>query len=140
MIQKTKSSIWVICGSLCLGVAILGVALPVLPTTPLLLLAAFCYGRGSKRFYHWLVERSWLSGYIQSYRSGLGIPLQQKIITISLLWLTIGSTILFATDVWWLRAGLAVVAVGVTTHLVRIKTRHGGAQPDEPTPASQIVE
>jgi len=57
----------VIGGSISLGLGILGIFFPVLPTTPFLLLAAFCYGRGSTRFYHWLVDRSWVGGYIRDY-------------------------------------------------------------------------
>jgi hypothetical protein len=114
---------WVIGGTVCLGLGILGIFLPVLPTTPFLLLAAFCYGRGSERFYRWLVNHSLLGAYICSYREGRGIPLKQKLLTLALLWLTIGFTIEFMATTWWLKALLLVVAAGVTIHLSKIKTR-----------------
>jgi uncharacterized membrane protein YbaN (DUF454 family) len=114
---------WIIVGSISLGLGIVGIVIPILPTTPFLLLAAFCYGRGSERFYDWLVNRSQLGEYIRSYREGRGIPLKQKLLTIALLWLTIGFAIGFTAAPWWVKALLAVVAVGVTIHLSRTKTR-----------------
>jgi uncharacterized membrane protein YbaN (DUF454 family) len=114
---------WVIGGTVCIGLGILGIFLPVLPTTPFFLLAAFCYGRGSKSFYRWLVNRSLLGAYIRSYREGRGIPLKQKLLTLALLWLTIGFTIGFVDTTWWLKALLLVVAAGVTIHLIKINTR-----------------
>ena len=116
-------SFWIIGGTVCICLGILGIFLPILPTTPFLLLAAFCYGRGSKRFYHWLVNRSRLGSYIRSYKEGRGIPLKQKVLTIVLLWLTIGFAIGFVATTWWLKALLLVVAAGVTIHLSKIKTR-----------------
>jgi uncharacterized protein len=117
-----KKSLWIIGGTLCVGLGALGVLLPVLPTTPFLLLAAYCYGRGSERFHHWLVHRSWLGSYIRNFQSGRGVPLKQKVFAIALLWLTIGATIGFAGLAWWVIVALILVAVGVTIHLVRMKT------------------
>lgn len=115
-------SLWITGGTVCVGLGLLGIFLPVLPTTPFLLLAAFCYGRGSKRFYHWLVDRSWFGDYIRNYREGRGIPLKQKVMTIILLWLTIGVTIGLTEPAWWLKVLLAAVAIGVTFHVTRLKT------------------
>jgi len=117
-----KKSIWVICGTICVGLAFLGIFLPILPTTPFLLLAAFCYGRGSEVFYHWLVDRSWVGGYIRNYREGRGIKIWHKVMTIALLWLTIGFAIRSEATIWWLKIILGIVAIGVTTHLILIKT------------------
>jgi uncharacterized membrane protein YbaN (DUF454 family) len=121
--KQINKSIWIFGGTICVGLGVLGIFLPILPTTPFLLLAAFCYGRGSERFYHWLVNRSLFSGYIQNYREGRGIPLGQKLLSISLLWLTIGTSIYLVVTAWWLKALLILVAAGVTVHLGTIKTR-----------------
>jgi uncharacterized protein len=118
-----RNKLWIIGGSICVGLGIVGIFLPVLPTTPFLLLAAFCYGRGSERFYHWLVNRSRLGSYIRDYREGRGLPLMQKLLTIALLWLTMGFTIGFVATTWWLKTLLVLVALVVTLHLIRIKTR-----------------
>jgi uncharacterized membrane protein YbaN (DUF454 family) len=121
--RRISKNIWIFSGTICVGLGVLGIFLPILPTTPFLLLAAFCYGRGSVRFYHWLVKRSLFNDYIQNYREGRGIPLRQKLLSISLLWLTIGTTIWLAVTAWWLKALLILVAAGVTVHLGTIKTK-----------------
>jgi uncharacterized membrane protein YbaN (DUF454 family) len=95
---------------------------PVLPTTPFLLLAAICYARSSERFYHWLLNNRWFGEYIKNYREGRGIPLREKTLTLIALWLTIGFTTLLVVSAWWGQLILLGVAVGVTIHLVRIKT------------------
>jgi len=121
--KQIRKNIWIFGGTICVGLGVLGIFLPILPTTPFLLLAAFCYGRGSVRFYDWLVKRSLFSDYIQNYREGRGIPLRQKLLSISFLWLTIGTTIWLAVTAWWLTALLILVAAGVTIHLGMIKNK-----------------
>jgi uncharacterized membrane protein YbaN (DUF454 family) len=136
--KVTIKSIWIVGGTVCVCLGILGIFLPILPTTPFLLLAAYCYGRGSKRFYHWLVDRSRVGGYIRSYREGRGIPIKQKVLTIVLLWLTIGITIGFVVTTWWLKILLVAVALGVTTHLIKIKTWR--PEPSSQVDQAQLVE
>jgi uncharacterized membrane protein YbaN (DUF454 family) len=122
--EQVNKTAWIIGGTICIGLGLLGVFLPVLPTTPFLLLAAFCFGRGSKRFHHWFVYRSWLGSYIRNYQSGQGIPFWQKLLTLGFLWLTIGSTICFTELVWWIKAALVIVAIGVSIHIGQMKTLH----------------
>ncbi|MEJ5202004.1 MAG: YbaN family protein [Anaerolineales bacterium] len=112
----------IILGTLCVALGVLGMFLPVLPTTPFLLLAAICYGRSSKRFYRWLMTNRWCGEYIRNYREGKGLPLKQKVLTILLLWLTISLTAWLAVSTWWVRMILLGIAMGVTIHLVQIKT------------------
>ena len=68
-------------GTFFVGLGIIGIFLPLLPTTPFLLLAAACYARSSKRFYNWLLNNKWFGNYIKNYRERKGIPLQIKIIS-----------------------------------------------------------
>lgn len=109
-------------GTISVGLGVLGMFLPLLPTTPFLLLAAICYGHSSERFYHWLTTNRFFGDYIRNYREGRGIPLKQKIFTITLLWMTIGYSILFIVPLWWVKLLLGLCAAGVTIHLVRVKT------------------
>jgi len=74
----------IISGTIFLGFGIIGIFLPILPTTPFLLLAAACYARSSKRFYNWLMNNRWFGNYIKNYRDGRGVPLKFKIFTIFL--------------------------------------------------------
>ena len=112
----------IILGTLFVALGVLGMFLPVLPTTPFLLLASICYARSSKRFYNWLMNNRWFGVYIRNYREGRGVTLRHKVITISLLWLTIGYAVWFVIGLWWLKLILLGIAAGVTLHLVRIKT------------------
>ena len=111
-----------IIGTLSTALGLLGIVLPVLPTTPFLLLAAYCYARSSERFYQWLLANRWLGEYIRNYREGRGIARREKILTLAVLWSTIGSTAVFAVSPWWGRLILLGIASGVTVYLLRLKT------------------
>jgi len=112
----------VILGTCFLGLGIVGVFLPLLPTTPFLLLAAACYARGSKRFYDWLLNNRWFGSYIKNYREGRGISLKLKVITLALLWGTITYSAFFVVDALYWRIILLVIAVGVTIHILKTRT------------------
>ncbi len=101
----------------------IGIVLPVLPTTPFLLLAAACFVRSSPRFHQWLLNNRVLGLYIRDYCSGRGIPLRAKIVSISLLWLTIGYAVVFVIEPTWLRALLLLIAVLVSAHIISIRPR-----------------
>jgi len=102
----------------------LGAALPVLPTTPFLLLAAWCFARSSGRLHRWLHGNRLFGRYLERYRSGEGIPLRAKTFSISLLWLTIGSSIAWALpERPWLAALLAAIGTAVTAHIALISPK-----------------
>ena len=67
--------ILIISGSFFFELGIIGIVIPLLPTTPFLLLAAACYSRSSKKFYNWLLNNKWFGPYITNYLDGKGIPL-----------------------------------------------------------------
>lgn len=108
-------------GTLALGLGILGIFLPLLPTTPFLLLAAACYARSSDRFHDWLLGHRVFGEYIRNYRDHRAIKLQAKVMGITLLWLTIGVSILLVGFLW-VKLLLAVIAIAVTLHLLSLKT------------------
>ncbi|MBL7060797.1 MAG: YbaN family protein [Actinobacteria bacterium] len=110
-------------GTFFIGVGIIGIFVPVLPTTPFLLISAALYARSSKRFYNWLINNKIFGIYIKNYREGRGIPLKLKIITIALLWITIGCSAIFAIDIFWVRVILVIIAIGVTIHIISIKPK-----------------
>jgi uncharacterized protein len=110
-------------GTLSAGLGIVGIFVPILPTTPFLLLAAACYMRSSERFYQWLMNDRIFGAYIRNYIEGRGMPRRIKVFTILLLWLTIGLTIFFAVENIVIRIILLCVAIGVTTHIALIRKR-----------------
>lgn len=118
---KTRRLVLLAAGSLCVALGVVGMLLPVLPTTPFLLLAATCFAHSSRRFHDRLLGNRWLGEYIRAYREDRGMALRQKVLTLLLLWLSIGLSIL-AVRHWALRVLLGSVALGVTFHLARLKT------------------
>ena len=112
----------IIAGTFFAGVGILGIFIPVLPTTPFLLLAAACYARSSQRFYNWLLNNRWFGSYIRSYLQGKGVPLKVKVLTIALLWVTIGCSVAFAVEAFVIRLILILIAIGVSIHVLLLRT------------------
>ena len=140
MKKSIRQYLLLICGSLSVSLGVIGIFVPVLPTTPFLVLAAFCYMHSSERFYNWLLNHKILGRYLRNYWEGRGIPRRDKILTLILLWATIGFSALVVIDVWWGRLLLLLVAIGVTTHLLMIRTlmenpisgQHGDPTKPEP--------
>ena len=116
------SLLWIGLGTFFVVLGTIGVFLPLLPTTPFLLLAAACYARGSKRFYEWLLNNRWFGNYIKSYREKKRIPVKIKVLSISFLWITIGYSTLFVVGIPLVRVILILTAIGVTIHILLIRT------------------
>lgn len=109
-------------GSLSLVLGVLGIFLPVLPTTPFLLLAAALYVRSSARLYDWLMSHRHLGPYIKNFRENKAIPLRVKVVSVSLVWATLLYCALFVAWVWWMRLLFIVIATCVTVHILHYKT------------------
>ncbi|HNT77001.1 MAG TPA: YbaN family protein [Anaerolineae bacterium] len=117
-----RTGFFIAAGALAVGLGVVGIFIPVLPTTPFLLLAAACFVRSSPRLYHWLIHHRWFGATIRNYRDHHGITLRAKLFTLIVLWGGIGATVIFAVTNWWVRGALGVIAVGVTSHLLYLKT------------------
>ena len=107
----------IVCGTICVGLGILGIFLPLMPTTVFLLLAAACYARSSERFHRRLIQHPWLGPYIQKDR---GMTPRQKAVSIGVLWLSLIVTMVWVAEAWWLRLLLLAIGAGVTVHVARI--------------------
>ena len=115
--------IFLLIGSLSLVLGVIGIFLPLLPTTPYLLLSAAMFFRSSPRAYRWLLGHRHLGPYIRSFREERSIPLRAKIISLSLLWLTSLHCMVLIFGSWWLCAAMLAVAVGVSWYILSLKTR-----------------
>lgn len=110
-------------GGLSLALGIIGIFVPLLPTTPFLLLAAALWVRSSPRLYAWLLSHRRLGPYIRQFRENRAIPLRAKVISLTLLWATLLYCILAVVDPWWwAQLGLAAVGAGVTWHILSFAT------------------
>lgn len=114
--------LFIFAGTVSLGLGLLGIPLPLLPTTPFLLLSAYCYARSSRRFYYWLINHRVLGKHIINYWEHRGITLRVKAGAISFLWITMTLTAIFAMQSNWMRLVLLIVAIGVTIHIAAIRT------------------
>lgn len=121
-LNRPKKILFITLGTFFVGIAIVGIIIPILPTTPFLLLSAALYARSSKRFYDWLLNNRLFGKYIKNYREGRGIPVYLKIIVITLLWITISISIVFAAELLAVRILLVIIASGVSIHILKIKT------------------
>ncbi len=106
-------------GSISIALGVLGIFLPVLPTTPFLLLAAACYVRSSESFYAWLISHPVLSKYILAYLDGRGIPRKAKRYTLMTMWLTMGLSMLIV-PLWQVRILLLCTGLAVSTYIWRL--------------------
>lgn len=120
--DKVKRILFVIFGTLFLVIGFIGVVIPVLPTTPFLLLAAACYIRGSKRIHNWMINNSIFGDFVRNYMERKGITIKQKIITLTFLWLTIGFSIYYIIDSFLIRIALFIIATAVSLHILLIRT------------------
>jgi uncharacterized membrane protein YbaN (DUF454 family) len=127
MRTTAKRRLLIAAGTVCAGLGIIGIFVPILPTTPFLLLAAACYMRSSERSYRWLTSNRIFGAYVRNYIEGRGMPIKIKIFTILLLWLAIGLTVTFAVQDSVVRIILICIAVGVTVHIALIRKRRVGA-------------
>ena len=107
-----------IAGVLALLLAILGLFLPLLPTTPFLLLASACFARGSDRLHRWLLQHRVFGVYLRNVEAGNGIPLRAKIVALALMWTSLGFSFV-RFEHTGLRIALAAIGCAVSIYLWR---------------------
>lgn len=137
--MDVRKAILIFVGTVCVGLGLLGMFLPLLPTTVFLLLAAYCYSKSSDRFYTWLLTNRYCGKYISNYRSGRGISLRQKVSTITILWASIGLSIWLMNGKLWVSLLLAAIAIGVSVHILWLKTYRPEADTAEIQTADEIA-
>lgn len=109
-------------GLFSLGLGILGIFLPVLPTTPLLLLAAALFLRSNRGLYDWLLNHPKLGPYITNFMVNRSIPMRVKIVSVSLVWITLLNCAIFIADHWAFRLFFILLAAAITIHILSYKT------------------
>lgn len=106
-------------GWLSVALGVLGLFLPLLPTTPFMLLAAACFARSSERFYLWITSHPRIGPMIADYLAGRGLPMRAKYWAIITLWTSIVLGV-FWVDFVWAKLAMLLTAVGVTVYLWRL--------------------
>lgn len=109
------------CAFVALGIA--GALLPVLPTTPFMLLAAACFARASHRFYNWLLNTRAFGPLILEWREHHSIPYRTKLVAIGLMAITLAASIILTVHEPWLQIALAAFGALLGIWLYRIPSR-----------------
>ncbi|MGL6066339.1 MAG: YbaN family protein [Cetobacterium sp.] len=110
------------CLSICIGV--IGIVLPLLPTTPFILLSAFLFEKSSEKFHRMLLENKIFGKYIKDYVEKRGITYKNKIIAIIVLLLGMGKGFFSMNNIYG-RIVLVLVFIAVLIHLLKLKTLKG---------------
>jgi uncharacterized membrane protein YbaN (DUF454 family) len=114
---------YLITGFILVGIGIIGIFLPLLPTTIFLILASVCFLKSSPKANEWLRNHKILGVYIDNYQNQTGLTRNAKIANIITLWTSISLSAFLLTDELYIRIILLVIAIGVTIHLLMIKTK-----------------
>jgi uncharacterized protein len=120
--STVKKWLLIFAGSLSLGLGVLGILLPLLPTTPFLLLAAACYLRSSEHLYNWLINHRIFGKIIRDYLQKRTISIRVKISSLTLLWLAISYSAIFVVSTLWVKILLFAIAFGVSIHILSFKS------------------
>ena len=121
--SATVRLLFLIAGSLFVVLGAIGLFLPLLPTTPLLLLAAACYARGSRRFYDWLLTNRTFGPLIHEWQMHRSIPYRTKLSAIALMALTLGVSIAFFVEPVWLKLALSAFGLSLAVWMYRLPSR-----------------
>lgn len=135
--MNIRKAILIFAGTVCVGLGVLGMFLPLMPTTVFLLAAAYCYSRSSDRFHGWLLNNRLFGDYLNNYQAGRGISLRQKIVTTTMLWGSIGLSIWLLAASLWVNLLLIAIAVAITSHILWLKTYRPLPEPSELASAEQ---
>lgn len=116
-----KKYVFLVLGTMSLGIGMIGVVIPILPTTPFLLMASFLYLRSSKRMYNWMLNHRIFGTYIYCYTKHRGVSQKAKHGTLIFLWATLILSMV-AVSAWQITMILLVVGIVVSTHIILLKT------------------
>ncbi|WGO84748.1 DUF454 family protein [Arsenophonus apicola] len=114
----------IILGWISIVLATFGLLLPLLPTTPFLLLAAWCFSRSSPRFHHWLLYNSWFGKYIRHWQQHRALPKGVKIKLIIIILFTFVFSLWLVTS-WWIRGGLLIILALLLGYISRLPVIDG---------------
>jgi len=132
--SRVRSSILLVCGWTSLGLGVVGLAVPILPTVPFVLLAAACFVRSSERCHCWLVTHPVFGRHIADYLAGRGVALRAKIVALVTLWASVLLSVVLFVPLLAADVAMLAVAVAVTIYIVRLPTADArGAAPQDPT-------
>ena len=119
-LSKTRRVFLTIVGLLSLMAGIVGIFVPIWPTTCFLLLSTACFSRSSDRLYRWMNTNSWFGGHVRQYRETGSVDSRVRILSLVSLWLSLLLSIALVKSSVWLLVALLAIGVAVSVHLLRL--------------------
>lgn len=120
--KKVKKYVLIALGSIALAFGVVGMFIPILPTTPFLLITSYCYIRSSKSLHSWLLNHHVLGRYIKDYVEHRAVPRKVKVVALGTLWPSLGFTI-FLVPLMPVKILLAVIGSIVSFYIIRLDER-----------------
>ncbi|MEA2024805.1 MAG: YbaN family protein [Actinomycetota bacterium] len=128
--SRALRSVFLVLGIFFLGMAFIGIAIPLIPTVGPVLLAAFFFSKSSERFDQWLVQNRLFGGIVRDWRAGLGFTTRAKAIAIGAIIVTFTISVVFVIDITIIRVGLIALALSLVVYIAQLPTKRLA-----PTPA-----
>jgi uncharacterized membrane protein YbaN (DUF454 family) len=122
-LKQAVRAAWLAAGFVSLGIGMAGVVMPVLPTTPFILLAAACFARSSDRFHDWLLNHRTFGPLVREWRQYRSIPHRTKLLAIAMMAATLTVSVVFFVPKGWLQVALAIFGVLLAAWLYNVPSR-----------------
>ncbi len=121
---KPVRILWILLGSLSVGMGVIGIFVPGWPTTIFLIIASYFYIRSSRRLYNWLINNKLLGIYIKNYLLGKGMPLKAKLVSLMIMWLfgSLSILIWIPDDLFLIQSIVLLLLIIGTFFIIRVKT------------------
>jgi uncharacterized membrane protein YbaN (DUF454 family) len=127
--SRVLRSLFLVLGFFFLGMAFIGVAVPLIPTVGPVLIAAFFFSRSSERFDNWLVNNRLFGGIVRDWRAGLGFTIRAKAVAIIAIIVTFTISVVFVVQPMFLRVGLIVLASALVVYISQLPTKQNVPEP-----------
>ena len=128
-LSRLAKALYGIAGGLALVLGVIGIFLPVLPTTPFILLAAFCFAKGSPRVHQWMLRHALIGPILRNWEEHHSLTRRTKSVAIISMWLMLCVSIWTFSDWPWAQVSLLVFGAIGTTMMLRIPTRDQNSKP-----------
>ena len=127
--SRVLRSLFLVLGFFFVGMAFVGIAVPLIPTVGPVLLAAFFFSKSSERFDDWLVNNRLFGGIVRDWRAGLGFTIRAKTIAIVAIVITFTISVVFVVEPTFIRIGLIVLASILVVYIAQLPTKQNVPEP-----------
>jgi uncharacterized membrane protein YbaN (DUF454 family) len=121
--KRIKARLLFYTGWIFVVLGFIGVILPLVPTTPFLLVATAIFYKTSPRFYNWILGNRYFGRYIRDFKEKRGIPLRVKIVALLFMWTSLLLSTFYLVPLMWVKILMLFIGIAVTVHIMNIKTK-----------------